>query len=56
MAFLNERKTNRSLSWLPKDHIDALACGGADAVSNMQWQTVAAARAKDCWERKACAR
>jgi hypothetical protein len=29
------------------DHIVPLACGGADAPSNMQWQTVAAAKAKD---------
>jgi hypothetical protein len=39
-----------------KDHIKPLACGGPDAVWNLQWQTVAAARAKDRWERKACAR
>jgi hypothetical protein len=39
-----------------KDHIVPLACGGPDAVSNMQWQTVAEARAKDHWERRACAR
>jgi len=38
------------------DHIAALACGGADAPYNMQWQTVAAAKAKDKWERKGCAR
>jgi len=36
------------------DHIKPLACGGADDPSNMQWQTVAAARAKDRTERKAC--
>jgi hypothetical protein len=36
------------------DHIVPLACGGADAPSNMQWQTVAAAKAKDKWERKGC--
>ena len=29
------------------DHIVALECGGRDAPSNMQWQTVAEARAKD---------
>ena len=29
------------------DHIVPLACGGVDAPSNMQWQTVAAARMKD---------
>jgi hypothetical protein len=39
-----------------KDHIVPLACGGPDAASNMQWQTVAQARAKDAWERKACFR
>jgi hypothetical protein len=39
-----------------KDHMKALACGGADAVWNLQWQTVADARAKDRWERKACGR
>ncbi len=36
------------------DHVVALACGGADHYSNMQWQTVADARAKDKWERKGC--
>jgi hypothetical protein len=36
------------------DHIRPLACGGADAPSNMQWQTVAAAKAKDKVERKGC--
>ena len=39
-----------------KDHIRALACGGADAVANLQWQTIAEAKAKDRWERKGCAR
>lgn len=39
-----------------KDHIVPLACGGPDAVSNMQWQTIAEARAKDAWERKGCLR
>jgi hypothetical protein len=39
-----------------KDHVKALACGGPDAVSNMQWQTIAAARAKDRWERRTCGR
>jgi hypothetical protein len=34
------------------DHIKPLACGGADAPSNMQWQTVGDAKAKDKWERK----
>lgn len=36
------------------DHIVPLACGGADAPSNMQWQTVAAAKAKDKTERVGC--
>jgi hypothetical protein len=39
-----------------KDHIVPLACGGPDAVANMQWQTNAAAKAKDRWERKGYAR
>jgi hypothetical protein len=37
-----------------RDHIVPAAYGGPDAVSNMQWQMVAA-RAKDACERKACA-
>src|SRR5207244_7908392 len=32
------------------DHIKPLACGGADSPNNMQWQSVAAAKAKDKWE------
>jgi len=36
------------------DHIKPLACGGADDPSNMQWQTVAAAKAKDKTERIGC--
>ncbi len=32
------------------DHIIALKRGGPDAPSNMQWQTVEAAKAKDKWE------
>jgi hypothetical protein len=36
------------------DHIKPLACGGADAPSNMQWQTVEAAKAKDRVERRGC--
>jgi hypothetical protein len=38
------------------DHVVPLGCGGPDAVANMQWQTVRAARAKDRWELKACGR
>ena len=36
------------------DHLRALACGGADAPSNMQWQTEAEGKAKDKIERKGC--
>jgi 5-methylcytosine-specific restriction endonuclease McrA len=38
------------------DHIVPLACGGADAPGNMQWQTVEEAKAKDKWERRGCGR
>lgn len=38
------------------DHIKPLACGGEDKPSNMQWQSVADAKAKDKWERKGCSR
>jgi hypothetical protein len=38
------------------DHVNPLACGGPDRPENMQWQTVAEGKAKDKWERKACAR
>jgi hypothetical protein len=34
------------------DHVKPLAKGGADNPSNMQWQTTAAAKEKDKWERK----
>jgi hypothetical protein len=37
--------------WI-KDHIVALCKGGPDAVSNLQWQTVVDAKAKDKWECK----
>ena len=33
------------------DHVQPLECGGADAPTNMQWQTVAAGKAKDKTER-----
>jgi hypothetical protein len=29
------------------DHVNPLECGGADSPGNMQWQTVAAGKAKD---------
>ena len=37
-----------------RDHITALACGGKDDIANLQWQSIADARAKDKWERKGC--
>lgn len=36
------------------DHVVPLACGGKDDPSNMQWQTVAAGKSRDAWERKGC--
>jgi hypothetical protein len=36
------------------DQIKPLACGDAHAPSNMQWQTIAAAKAKDKTERVGC--
>jgi hypothetical protein len=41
--------------WI-KDHIVPLCAGGADAVSNLEWQTTAEAKAKDRLERKECKR
>jgi hypothetical protein len=39
-----------------KDHVKPLACGGPDAVWNMQWQTIRDSEVKDRWERRACGR
>jgi len=36
------------------DHIIPLACGGSDTPSNMQWQTISEAKAKDKTERASC--
>jgi hypothetical protein len=36
------------------DHVKPLACGGADAQENMQWQTTVAAKEKDKIERAEC--
>jgi len=36
------------------DHRTPLACGGADAPSNMQWQTTGEAKAKDKVEQRGC--
>ena len=49
------RTTGACLGFV-KDHVIPLACGGPDSVANLQWQTTAAARAKDRWEQKGCAR
>jgi hypothetical protein len=46
-------KTSGACPGYRKDHIVPLACGGPDAVSNLQWQPVRDARAKDKIERKA---
>lgn len=34
------------------DHVIALCKGGPDRVTNMQWQSIAAAKGKDRWECK----
>jgi hypothetical protein len=51
-----ERQTGHAGGWQGHvvDHIVPLACGGADAPSNMQWQTTADAKAKDRVERPGC--
>jgi hypothetical protein len=38
------------------DHVVPLACCGLDAPQNMQWQTRAAAHAKERWELRDCER
>jgi hypothetical protein len=47
------RKSGPCNGWVV-DHVKPLACGGADAPSNMQWQTEAAAKIKDRTERAGC--
>jgi hypothetical protein len=49
-------RTSGTCSYYVKDHIKPLACGGPDAVSKLQWQTIRDAKAKDEWETKGCAR
>jgi len=46
--------TKGTCSGYVMDHVIPLVCGGPDAASNIQWQTVAAAKAKDRWERIGC--
>jgi hypothetical protein len=36
------------------DRVVPLVCGGAEDAANMQWQTIAQAKAKDKWERIGC--
>ena len=43
-------KTSGACPGYVVDHVKPLKRGGADAPSNMQWQTQAAAKAKDKWE------
>lgn len=51
-----ERETGHPHGWKGHvaDHVIPLACGGADARWNMQWQTIADAKAKGKRERKRC--
>ena len=44
-------KTSGRCSGYVVDHVTPLECGGADAPSNMQWQTTTDAKAKDKTER-----
>lgn len=56
-AFLHQQpcpstgKTSGRCPGYVVDHVMALECGGADDPSNMQWQAVEAAKAKDKTER-----
>ena len=45
------RKTSGRCPGYVVDHVKPLECGGADAPSNMQWQTVTDGKAKDKTER-----
>ena len=51
-----ERQTGHAGGWQGHvvDHVVPLACGGADAPSNMQWQTTADGKAKDRVESRGC--
>jgi len=52
--FLRQSGFPRGRKGYVVDHIVPLACGGSDTPSNMQWQTVAEAKAKDKVERRGC--
>jgi len=54
LAFMKQTGYPKGRPGYVVDHIVPLACGGADAPSNMQWQTMADAKAKDRVERKGC--
>lgn len=67
VAWLSERlgmKIQRVNNWKTRgacpgyvvDHVHPLCAGGPDAPSNMQWQTVQAAKVKDRAERAQCRR
>jgi hypothetical protein len=43
-------RTSGSCPGYVVDHVTPLKRNGADRPSNMQWQTVAEAKAKDKWE------
>ncbi len=49
----NGLKTGPCAGWI-KDHIVPLCAGGPDAVLNLQWQTVQAAKVKDLAEKRQC--
>jgi len=53
-AFERETGYPRGRKGYVVDHKIALACGGTDAPSNMQWQTIAEGKAKDKTERNGC--
>lgn len=56
-AFKNQQpcpstgKSSGACSGYVIDHVKPLGCGGADAPSNMQWQTTADGKAKNKTER-----
>jgi len=49
------KKTGACPGWVV-DHKIPLCAGGADAVGNLQWQSVEAAKQKDKLEREQCRR
>jgi hypothetical protein len=51
----NGKKSGTCPGWIV-DHIEPLCAGGRDVPENMQWQTIADAKAKDKLERKQCAK